>query len=414
MKLDLSALRRAASLTRAGSLVEATRQIQSALGGSFGRETAKADPGPSSRSAGAVEAPRILDLSATPVGKPATAGPASPAGGPSTRQDGPAGGTARLRKPLPEVVRGLAAARRFFDTLPGAGGASASPPIAEGARFLSREFTSPSGARPYRIYIPASAGDRPDGLVVMLHGCKQNPDDFAVGTRMNEKAEEHRLIVVYPGQLSAANPSSCWNWFSPADQRRGGGEPAILAGMAMAVAAEFGIGPERTFVAGLSAGGAMAAILAETHPDVFAAAGIHSGLPAGAATDVVSAFQAMKGTGSPKRPDRRTAARSAARLIVFHGSADRTVHPSNGEAIVASRASDAEASRDSGRTPAGRAFTRIVHRAANGVAEVEHWVIDGLGHAWSGGHEGGSYTDPAGLDASAEMLRFFLERKATA
>lgn len=228
---------------------------------------------------------------------------------------------------------------------------------------------------------------------------------------MNEKAEDAGLVVVYPEQTRQVNPMACWNWFDPGDQSRGCGEPAILAALAQAVAREFDVPADGLFVAGLSAGGAMAAILADTYPDVFAAFGIHSGLPAGSASDVPSAMAAMQG-----RPNRARARRSVepidgARLIVFHGTEDRTVHPINGDAIVSDRLGGASpASRVRETSAGGRDYTRVVQSRPDGRVQLEHWMVHGAGHAWSGGDGAGSFTDPKGPDASAEMVRFFLDR----
>jgi poly(hydroxyalkanoate) depolymerase family esterase len=245
-------------------------------------------------------------------------------------------------------------------------------------------------------------------LLIMLHGCTQSPDDFAAGTRMNVHAEEHGFVVAYPEQPASSNPSACWNWFNPRDQKRETGEPSIIAGITRQIMLEHDIDPQRVFVAGLSAGGAMAAIMGATYPELYAAIGVHSGLSYGSAQDVVSAFAAMRGHAARAR--QRPGA--GVRTIVFHGAADPTVHPSNGGAVAA----DARAARDdstdavhSGQS-AGRDFTRTVVTDASGTAYVEHWVVAGAGHAWSGGSPDGSYTDAQGPDASAEMLRFFLER----
>jgi poly(hydroxyalkanoate) depolymerase family esterase len=243
----------------------------------------------------------------------------------------------------------------------------------------------------------------------MLHGCSQNPDDFAVGTGMNRLAEECGFIVAYPGQPSSANPSTCWNWFDPAHQDRDQGEPAIIAGITRAVMAEFGGDPARVFVAGLSAGGAMAATLSATYPELYAAAGVHSGLPHGAAADLPSAFAAM--SSGAKAPRRKRTERSVP-TIVFHGANDRTVAPSNAEAILADiRAGLSEPAQELMQDGAagGRAYTRTVVTDARGVPHAERWTVEGLGHAWSGGNREGSFADPHGPDASREMLRFFLE-----
>jgi poly(hydroxyalkanoate) depolymerase family esterase len=226
-------------------------------------------------------------------------------------------------------------------------------------------------------------------------------------------AEEHRLLVAYPAQTGGDNSMSCWNWFRPSDQMRGTGEPAIIAGLTESVREEFGIARGRVYVAGLSAGGAMAAIMVETYPDLYAAAGIHSGLAYGSANDVMSAFSAMKGQAAIQRertPAPETA-RGAPRVIVFHGGADPTVHPSNADRIIAGQRG-APARLERSEHPgvgASRGYTQSVARSADGATAYEAWIVDGAPHAWSGGAPSGSYTDPDGPNASAEMVRFFLE-----
>jgi poly(hydroxyalkanoate) depolymerase family esterase len=315
----------------------------------------------------------------------------------------------RLRKPLGEVIRTLSAGKERLGFRPGPASA---PDLAlpEGASFLDRRYACAAGARRYRLYVPASADEGLRGLVVMLHGCTQTPEDFAAGTGMNALAEEHRLLVAYPAQTGGDNPMSCWNWFRPGDQRRGSGEPAIIAGLTESLRAEYRIAGGRVFVAGLSAGGAMAAVMAETYPELYEAVGVHSGLACGSANDVMSAFTAMRGQVAIERASRGGGG-DAPRLIVFHGTADTTVHPSNAERIVAGLgAGDGEVLR-SLRRPTGstRGYTRQVATRADGINRIECWMIEGAEHAWSGGHPSGSYTDPRGPDASAAMVRFFLE-----
>jgi poly(hydroxyalkanoate) depolymerase family esterase len=295
----------------------------------------------------------------------------------------------------------------------GAQNAPASYPadLAEGEGFRSDTFTCPSGTRAFRTYVPASAATEATGVVVMLHGCTQTPEDFAAGTGMNAVAEKHGFIAVYPSQSRGDNAQSCWNWFNRGDQRRGRGEPAILAGMTAQICAEHGVPRDNTFVAGLSAGAAMAVILGETYGDVFAAVGAHSGLPSGAAKDVSSAFAAMAGNAltTPTLPP----SDDRVRTIIFHGSGDGTVHPSNGVAIAQrARRINAPQSIETSTTgeAAGRGYTREISSAPDGANVVELWTVDGQGHAWSGGKPAGSYTDPKGPDASAEMIRFFFER----
>jgi poly(hydroxyalkanoate) depolymerase family esterase len=282
----------------------------------------------------------------------------------------------------------------------------------EGAQFVSRSFACAAGIRIYKLYMAASAADRPRGLIVMLHGCKQDPDDFATGTNMNAVAETHGLLVAYPAQPGSANASSCWNWFNPADQGRGAGEPSILAGITRELMSEFGLERDEVFMVGLSAGGAMAVVMGETYPDLYSAIGIHSGLPYRSANDVMSAFAAMRGEAvAPSRGDPRYKPKPepTVRSIVFHGSADPTVNPANANKILETVAWQlGPAKTEAGRALGGRTYTRSIYPGSNGAPAVEFWMIQGAGHAWSGGDPAGSYTDPTGPDASAEMVRFFL------
>jgi poly(hydroxyalkanoate) depolymerase family esterase len=377
-----AAMRRAALLTRAYDPVGATRIIQDALAQQTGFQQSASD---SKRPPSL----RLIDSGAEVI--------------PSGRTQYEPG----LRKPLGDVLRILKEGKsrfRSFDTLRNRLVGTPPPPIADGAQFIARSFTCAAGARSYKLYIPASAPTRPNGLIVMLHGCRQNPDDFASGTAMNTVAETHGLIVAYPSQNSTANASSCWNWFSPQDQMRDTGEPALIAGITRELASEFGIADNRTFVAGLSAGGAMAAIMGQTYPDLYAAVGIHSGLAYGSATDVMSAFATMRG----ETPRNAQAPRARARTIVFHGGSDGLVHPSNAERIVAQAVPGSRKSASQRMHVNGRSCTRTEIAGANGSPIVEYWLIEGAGHAWSGGHPSGTYTDVSGPNASTEMVRFFL------
>lgn len=293
--------------------------------------------------------------------------------------------------------------------MPGAGmGASAPAELAPGAQFISGTFRNHAGSRDYKLYIPSSFKGQPMPLVVMLHGCTQNPDDFANGTQMNAVAEEKQCFVVYPAQAKSANNSRCWNWFNALDQQRGQGEPSIIAGIAQQIIDSQPVDRRQVYVAGLSAGGAMAVIVGALYPELFAAVGVHSGLPFASAQDLPSALAAMKGGsgGSRKAPE------GGVPIIVFHGDRDTTVNPRNGEEVMAqglrsqSRGA-AAASVDSGSVPNGHRYTRTTHRHVDGTPLGEHWVIHGAGHAWSGGSDSGTYTDRKGPDASREMMRFF-------
>jgi poly(hydroxyalkanoate) depolymerase family esterase len=274
------------------------------------------------------------------------------------------------------------------------------------AEFLRRSYRGEAGSRNYRLYVPSSYGGEPVPLVVMLHGCKQSPEDFAAGTRMNAHAEELGLLVAYPEQSAAANNSRCWNWFRPEDQQRGHGEPALLAGITQRVMKDFAVDAARVYVAGLSAGGAAAAIMGSAYADLYAAVGIHSGLACGAAQDIPSAFAAMRNGGRIRQP---IGGIPLVPTIVFHGDQDGVVHPQNAEMILAQAAAGVELAKrvERNQVPGGYAYTRTRYTDRTGSVLLESWMVHGAAHAWSGGSRQGTYTDPHGPDATGEMLRFF-------
>jgi poly(hydroxyalkanoate) depolymerase family esterase len=291
-------------------------------------------------------------------------------------------------------------------------------------RFLSGSHTNRAGTRDYKLYIPSGYTGQALPLVVMLHGCTQHPDDFAAGTGMNLVAEDNNCFVVYPAQAKTANGSNCWNWFKADDQRRDNGEPALIAGITREIIRDYKLDASRVYIAGMSAGGAMAAVMAATYPELYAAVGIHSGLPYAVAHDLPSALAAMK-KGKGKASARNINVKAPASLahtmpvIVFHGDRDTTVHPSNGDQVLtqcvsagltAGASSTLSIEVEQVAAPNGHAYTRSIHSDAQGKSIAEKWIVHGAGHAWSGGSSKGSYTDPKGPDATREMLRFFLSR----
>lgn len=289
---------------------------------------------------------------------------------------------------------------------------SSPPHLPDGAQFREATFANEAGSRAYKLFVPSGyTGQQPLPLVVMLHGCTQSPDDFAVGTRMNDVGEARNVLVAYPGQAKSANASRCWNWFNPADQQRDRGEPSLIAGITRQVMRQYRIDARRVYVAGLSAGGAAAAVMGGTYPDLYAAIGVHSGLACGAARDVGSAFRAMREGSRPSDGDRTSGTSAPQRAIVFHGDRDSTVHPVNGGHVIEQSRATADLRQVvfHGET-GGRRYTRTVHEDARGSAILENWVLHGAGHAWSGGSPAGSYTDQKGPDASREMVRFFLQQ----
>ena len=399
-------MRAAPRLTQAGRLTEATAALQDLLGiqQGPGRKSARR-PSPT------------IDGVAEAVGT-AEARPAPHVGSRSNTD----GGRRRFDRAEGTIQPAMPAALRdFLDQIGTSefqlpdGLASPSPiqpsvAVPKGAQFLTATFSNHAGSRSYKLYVPSGyCAGQAVPLFVMLHGCTQSPDDFAVGTRMNEAAEEHTCLVAYPAQTSAANPQKCWNWFNEADQQRDAGEPSLIAGITGAVMRDYSVDPRRIYVAGLSAGGAAAAIMGHTYPDLFAAIGVHSGLACGAARDMPSAFAAMQ-RGNDGLAHAATSRRIVP-VIVFHGDRDSTVNPRNAEAVVTQAAQGARlrARTEEGQSPGGHAYRRTLHADTDGQTIVEQWTVRGAGHAWFGGSPAGSYTDPRGPDATGEMLRFFLE-----
>jgi poly(hydroxyalkanoate) depolymerase family esterase len=377
-------MRAATRMTQTGRLTEATEAIRRALNG------AAAGRGPAASNAAAADVPAtpasglILDGCVFEVAPP-----------PPAAAQAPAVDAVQARwRPAPDIFRPAAPTGR--------------------GEFSHGTCTHASPTRRYKVYAPPDHSGRQLPLVVMLHGCTQDPDDFATGTGMNERAREQGFFVLYPAQSQDANPSRCWNWFKHEHQRRDHGEPALIASMTRALLAQHSIDPRRVYIAGLSAGGAMAAIVAAAYPELFAALGVHSGLPCGAASDMVGALAVMKsGSAGPARTPTASVRSASVPTIVFHGDQDRTVHARNGQQVISAALANAHAAGspriEQGVSQHGRRYTRSTHLDGKGQALAEHWLVHGAGHAWSGGDAKGSYTDAKGPDATLEMLRFFRE-----
>jgi len=373
MYIPIEELKKATELTRAGKLMEATEAIQRALGRNEANEVQEAQAPARRQTAEVMD----IEFREAPHGSETV----------RAREGEPPQKTEETSRPTPQGTP---------------------------ATFELHRFASGTATYAYRLYVPPRTDDTPLPVIVMLHGCTQDSADFAAGTAMNEMAAQRGCIVVYPEQMARANSMRCWNWFEPAHQRRGAGEPEMIAALARHVVREHGGDAQRVYVAGLSAGGAMALLAAQLYPDVFAAAGVHSGLPMGVASDVASAHAAMR-----KPPRRSGIGASAAPVptIVFHGRADRTVHPDNARMVVDEAVARAEAAgaaltrQEQKLTAAGRKVTRTIYSDDQRRPRVEHWDITGAAHVWSGGSKAGSYTDPSGPAASAAMVEFFLRQR---
>jgi len=288
------------------------------------------------------------------------------------------------------------------------------------ARWLVEDYANFAGRRDYRLYVPASRRERTPPLIIMLHGCRQWPDDFAAGTRMNELAEEFGCLIAYPGQPRSANGMRCWNWFNPRHQHRGRGEPSMIAGLTRQIIQQHNADPARVYIAGLSAGGAMAAVMAGTYPDLYAAVGVHSGLARGAARNAQAAYSAMRRGAATIAPEVAlspisVSARRNVPTIVFQGDQDDTVNPLNSQQVVEQAWPQADTllrhDKTHHRVKGGHSYTQTRYFDKRRRSVMELWLVHGSGHSWSGGDAAGSYTDPLGPDASREMIRFFLAHK---
>ena len=426
-KSFVQSMLKATRLTDKGSLMDATRLIQRTLTGLAASPASSAPTAPSPLSPAHDRhhsGPVAQTVDVTDV-QPKSVSPfmVTPSTSASNRQDDMQSTSKESLTPNFVLIPSPQDASPLAEASP-APVVAPTAPVHRPGTFTESTFLFKNEKYAYRLYIPASlrassaaaapAGPKLLPLVVLLHGCKQNALDFAKGTGMNALADQQQVVVLYPEQLPKANSGGCWNWFEPSHQTRNG-EPGMIAALTCQVLAAshngVQIDPDRVYIAGLSAGGAMSAVVGELYPDVFAAVGVHSGLPAGAAQSMVGAFSAMR-RGGPVQ----TA--TAMPTIVFHGSADTTVHPDNGtytsdaaRTALASNGLELVKTEQTMRTQGLRPAQRVSYLDNSGKPFVEHWTVSDAGHAWSGGNAAGSYTDPQGPSASSAMLAFFLQHE---
>ncbi len=294
-------------------------------------------------------------------------------------------------------------------------------------RWIRRRYTGTAGTRLYDVYVPGGARRGRMPMVLLLHGCRQTGTDFGRDSGFAELADTAGFVLVMPRQEVQHQLQRCWRWYDAEHQQRDEGEPAILRGIVDDVPLVLPggrIDRRRVFVAGLSAGGAMALILATTYPDVFAAAGVHSATAYRSATRGVNALGAMAARGAG--PDSGAAGRMAP-VVLLHGTDDAIVRPPNADRIVdqwlASRRGAVNgpgraAVRPLASTKAlvvgGRRCLRTRWYTVGGRRVLEYWRVDGLGHAWSGGSARAAFIDRAGPSAAQVMWTFFGKHRGSA
>lgn len=313
--------------------------------------------------------------------------------------------------------------------LPACGNSDSMGNAAGGGSFKRYSHTNTAGTRTYKLYVPASYSGEALPLIVDLHGCSSNADEEARWSRFNELAERFNVLVAYPEQSPEANGNRCWNWFLEEHYHRDAGEPLLIAGITREVMAGWAVNPQRVYVAGISAGGAMSVIMAATYPDLYAAAMVYAGCQYQGGATCMGAGATLPAEESGRRAYEAMGSRArVVPVLVIQGDTDPLVPPANAERVVQqflasddwadNGANDGSVNRNrsatrSGQKPGGRSYDIDDYTDAAGCLLAQRWLIQGMGHAWSNATPNGSprdaaLTDPLGPDVSTPTLEFFL------
>jgi len=308
-------------------------------------------------------------------------------------------------------------------------------PNLEAGRIESGSYYSFNGMRSYKVFLPSNHSESTNHgkipVIIALHGCMQDSESFAAGTRLNEWAEKLGFAVYYPEQSKFFNIYNCWNWFLPTNQMKNTGEAELIMGGLKKVTREFSLNKDKTFLLGMSSGGAVVSILANCYPRSFQAVATHHGTMYKAASDVFSAKEVVY-NGSKIAPEVAAAKgyscsgftpkKNPLPAVIIHGSRGavmRAIHATQVESElrifndyldngIRDNSLDDEMTFEK-FTPDNLYSYDVVTWSHRGRPYIKRYMIETLGHAWSGGDNQYEFNDPHGPDATKIILDFFSE-----